>query len=155
MDHDEQHLQTLSILHYVYAGLTAVISLAGLFYVAIGAVTLDAPQGNTAPPSPPPELGWFFICVGGCITLFGWSHAVLDALAGRFLARQKYWIFCLVVACIDCMNLPLGTLLGIFTIIVLVRPTVKERFEALSARPVEWPPDLPSHRPDDPSFRPG
>ena len=33
-----------------------------------------------------------------------------------------------VVACILCLNVPIGTALGVFTILVLVRPTVKDLF---------------------------
>jgi hypothetical protein len=33
-----------------------------------------------------------------------------------------------VIAAISCLLVPLGTVLGIFTILVLVRPSVKERF---------------------------
>ncbi len=49
-------------------------------------------------------------------------------LAGRKLARRRSWTFCLVVASIECLFMPYGTVLGVFTIIVLLRPTVKELF---------------------------
>jgi len=38
-------------------------------------------------------------------------------------------MFCLIVAGIICIFMPLGTILGVFTIIVLVRPSVKAMFE--------------------------
>ena len=50
------------------------------------------------------------------------------ALAGRSLARHRRYTFCLVVAAILCLFVPFGTLLGVFTIIVLVRSTVRARF---------------------------
>ena len=37
-------------------------------------------------------------------------------------------IFHYAVAAIACMFMPFGTVLGVFTIIVLMRPSVKERF---------------------------
>jgi hypothetical protein len=33
------------------------------------------------------------------------------------------------MACIICLSIPFGTVLGVFTIIVLNRPTVKARFD--------------------------
>ena len=44
-------------------------------------------------------------------------------------------MFCFVIACLACMQMPLGTILGVFTIIVLARPSVKEMFDRSSAQP--------------------
>ena len=65
---------------------------------------------------------------GGFIVL-GLSVATCVAFAGRFLARRKHYLFCLVVAGVTAvMCIPFGTILGVFTIIVLMRPSVKEAF---------------------------
>jgi len=37
-------------------------------------------------------------------------------------------MFCLVMAGVECIFTPFGTVLGVLTIIVLVRPSVKELF---------------------------
>ena len=132
MNQDEQHLRILSILHYVYAGLLAVGSMCGLLYVFIGTTFIASPPvSRGGPPPPPPEMGWLFIGIGGSVTLIGWIIAALVAVSGRFLGRRQHWIYCLVIACIVCMNMPIGTVLGVFTIVVLVRPTVKEMFGAI------------------------
>ena len=55
-------------------------------------------------------------------------------LAGRFLAARRRHLFCIVIAGIACMFMPMGTVLGIFTIIVLMRPSVKELFTESAAR---------------------
>jgi len=39
-----------------------------------------------------------------------------------------------VMAAIECIFMPFGTVLGVFTIVVLARPSVKEMFE-LNAAP--------------------
>ncbi len=54
--------------------------------------------------------------------------AALSFLTGRFLARRQHPTFCIVVSALDCMCMPLGTALGVFTILVLQRPSVKEMF---------------------------
>jgi hypothetical protein len=47
--------------------------------------------------------------------------------------HTRYW-FALTMACIECLFIPFGTILGVFTIIVLSRESVKELFAAPVAR---------------------
>jgi hypothetical protein len=49
-------------------------------------------------------------------------------IAGRLLQRQRGYNFCVFVAAVSCIQMPLGTVLGVFTLIVLLRPSVKELF---------------------------
>jgi len=76
----------------------------------------------------PALFGWIFIVVGAGLILVGWSFAVFTIIAGRYLARQIHYLFCMVMAAIECMFMPFGTVLGIFTIIVLTKPSVKKMF---------------------------
>ena len=65
----------------------------------------------------------------GCgLLLIFWTLAALIIVAGRFLARSKHYRFCKVMAGVSCVWLPLGTALGVFTLIVLRRPSVKKLF---------------------------
>jgi hypothetical protein len=47
---------------------------------------------------------------------------------GRFLGRHRHHGFCLVVACVECLFMPFGTVLGVFTIITLMKDSVKRLF---------------------------
>ena len=49
-------------------------------------------------------------------------------VVGRCLTRCKWWTFCLIMSFLNCLSPPLETVLGVFTIIVLLRDTVKDRF---------------------------
>ena len=51
-------------------------------------------------------------------------------LTGRFLRRHKHYMFCLVIACLECSFMPFGTVLGAFTIFVLMRESIKQSFGA-------------------------
>lgn len=62
--------------------------------------------------------------------IFVWTAAALLLFAGRFLSQRRHWLFCLIVAGLSCLNMPLGTVLGVFTIIVLNRESVKSLFAA-------------------------
>ena len=63
----------------------------------------------------------------------GWTLAACIVTAGRFLAHRRHYLFCLVMAGIECVLMPFGTVLGVFTILVLVRESVKEVFSATRA----------------------
>lgn len=128
---DEQHLQILSIFHYVVAGLTALISCFPIFHFFAGIVFIIA--GLTGMREEPGALiglliGLLFTVIAGGIILAGWALAFCIALAGIFLHQHKRYMFCLALAGVQCAITPFGTVLGIFTIIVLVRPSVKALF---------------------------
>jgi hypothetical protein len=131
MNQDSEHLRLLSIFHYVIAGLAALFSFFPLFYVGIGSLFIFLAHQPAKPgDSPPPEaVGWFLIAFGTLWALFSFAFALFIFLAGRALAkRRRYW-FAFVIACIECIFLPFGTILGVFTIIVLSRESAKQLFE--------------------------
>lgn len=129
MNQDEEHLKVISIFHYVVAGFTAFFALFPLIYIILGLCMALAPGQFGGPgQAPPPGIGLAFIVMGGVMMAFGWAFAALIFATGRFLARRKHHTFCLVVACIECLFVPFGTILGIFSIIILMREQVKQLF---------------------------
>ena len=132
MNHDREHLKLLSIFHYVVAGFAGLFALFPIFHLIIGFVLIFASDkfgGNGSPP-PPEFVGWILVIFAIVFISLGWAMAILILMTGRFLARRKHYQFCLVMACIECLFMPFGTILGVFTILVLVRPSVKPLFEA-------------------------
>ena len=122
-----KYLDLLAVFHYVVAGLAFLISLFALIYVVLGGVMLINPAAFDGEGEPPPAfLGCLFAGMGGAFLLLGWAYAALTAYAGRCLARRRRYILCLVSAAISCAFSPFGTVLGIFTIIVLMQPGVRE-----------------------------
>jgi cytochrome bd-type quinol oxidase subunit 2 len=136
MNQDKEHLRLLAIFHYVVAGLAALFSFFPLLYTTVGAIFIFAARHGTPKPGeePPPEfIGWIFAIVGSLLFLLGIAIAICILIAGRSLAkRTRYW-FALVVACIECLFIPFGTLIGVFTIIVLSRESVKALFSTAQA----------------------
>jgi len=124
---DEEHLRILSILYYVLGGLGILGGLFPLIYVAIGVAVVAGGMGG-GPGAPPAAMGFFFIVIGGAISLLILALAGCTFYTGYCLAQHKNYMFCFVIACLTCMHMPLGTILGVFTIVVLVRPGVKEMF---------------------------
>ena len=128
---DGEHLRLLSIFHYVVGGLMALFACFPLIHIAMGAMLLLNPHAFTegqAPPFPAQMMGFMFVIVGSVIVLAGWLVAALIFTAGRFLNRHKHHTFCVVIAGLSCVFFPFGTALGVFSLIVLLRPSVKELF---------------------------
>jgi hypothetical protein len=132
MNDDEKHLQLLTIFHYVVGGVTALFACFPCIHLGLGIAMVSGEfPDNRGQPGPPPEIfGWLFIVIGSVGIIAGWAMAISILLAGRCLARRTRYMFCLVVAGIECLFMPFGTVLGVFTIIVLCRPSVKLLFQA-------------------------
>ena len=136
MNSDAEHLRLLSIFHYVVAGLAGLFSFFPLLYAGMGGLFLWAaqhPSFNQNNQPPPPVLGWIFIGLGMFGFLIGLTMAIFILLASRALAHRKRYTLALVVACIECLFMPFGTVLGVFTLIVLSRESVKALFAAQNA----------------------
>lgn len=127
---DEEHLRILSIIYYIFGGLGVVGGLLPLLYVVLGVVFLAGGISTPNGDGPPPEIGWLFIAIGGGLSSLIISSAVCTLFAGYNLSRNKRYLFCFVIACICCASIPLGTILGVFTIVVLARPSVKQLFDS-------------------------
>lgn len=137
MNQDAEHLRLLSIFHYIVGGLTVLIACIPLIHVTIGLLFVLKPHafaGSSGPP-PPAWFGWFFIVLGGTFFFLGQALAGCMIAGGRCLAKRRKYLFVLVIACLECMFVPFGTVLGVFTILVLMRPSVKLVFGAAGVPP--------------------
>jgi hypothetical protein len=126
---DIEHLRLLSIFHYVAGGLLAFLGCFAIIYVVLGAVIASGrlPNGSTTPPT---ALGFMFIAIGVFGLLFAWGLATCLFLSGRFMSARRHQTFSIVVAAISCLQIPFGTVLGVFTLIVLSRQSVRALYTA-------------------------
>ena len=126
---DREQLNLLVVFHYVLGGLSALAACVPIIHLVIGLAMVSGaipiPDEN---PNFPMAFGWFFVIIALFAIVFGMALAICILLAGRKLQKRTGHTFCFVVACIMCMMFPFGTALGVFTIIVLNRPTVKALF---------------------------
>ena len=132
-DQDVEHIKILSVCYYVDAGLTALSACVPVFHLFIGAAMLSGGFGSASVPAHEREMmqlmGGLFVGIASLVILLGWLMAVLNFVVARKIVRRESRILCLVVAGINCLNMPLGTVLGVFTFIVLGRPQVVQSFE--------------------------
>jgi hypothetical protein len=129
---DANHLQILSILHYVLGALVGLVGCISILYIVLGAVFVaDAPaMASPGSPPPPPAFGAIFIVFGSMILLFAWGLAACLIAAGVCLTRRRRHTFCVIIAALSCLWMPFGTILGVFTLVVLNRASVKALFGA-------------------------
>jgi len=124
---DEDQLKLLSTLHYCYAVLVALMGLGiGAFGLVPALLFSAAPKHANDPP--PLLVGGIFFAIFGFIAAILVAKAVLTGLAGRGLQNRRNHTLVLVAACLSLMNFPLGTALGIFTIMLINKPAVKALF---------------------------
>jgi hypothetical protein len=124
---DAEHLNLLALFHYILGALVAVFACIPFIHLGVGIAMLCGAfdDGN----GPPRSFGLFFVVIATVVILAGWALAILMLIAGRCLKRRVRRTFCFVVAGMECLFQPLGVILGVFTIIVLMRDSVKELFE--------------------------
>jgi hypothetical protein len=68
-----------------------------------------------------------FYVVGGVFLI---ALCICNIISGLQIRKRKGRIFSFVVAGVNCMQFPFGTALGVFTFIVLSRPSVKTSYAA-------------------------
>ncbi|KAF1055275.1 MAG: hypothetical protein GAK43_00068 [Stenotrophomonas maltophilia] len=137
---DADQLRLLSIFHYVLGGFTALFSLFPIVHllmglaIVTGALPMDeAGQSSGNEPFDPRLLGWLFVVIAALMIAAGLTLAALMVVAGRCLVARRRHLLCLVVAGLTCMLVPLGTVLGVFTLVLLNKPQVKAAFDGNGA----------------------
>lgn len=131
---DADHLRMLSIAHYVVGGLIALFSLIFIIHIVLGisALTGNLPLTSGGQPSSPADqrvFGWTFTLIGCVIVFGGVTLGAFVAYAGRCLARRRRYLLCLIMAGLACLFTPIGTALGVLSLITLLRPQVKAAFD--------------------------
>jgi ABC-type phosphate transport system permease subunit len=130
MNKDLDHLKLLGILHTVWGILSIVLGLIfGLIYIGIGASTMASPNSFSEDSGiSASAFGGIFIGVGIVALIVALIYGILLMMAGGKLRKQQGYGFCFFVAILDLLGFP-SIILGIFTLIVLNRPTVKALFK--------------------------
>jgi hypothetical protein len=132
---DQEHLRLLPVFYWVLGGFDIFVGLYGLIYVAMGVLFASVPfqSGSSRADAPPEFFAWFFVAMGVAFMLGFGVFATLKILAGLWIKRRTHRTACLVIAGITCLSMPFGTLVGVFTFIVLLRASVTALFGAPAA----------------------
>jgi hypothetical protein len=149
-------LRLLSLGYYISGAIGAafVSFLLIHFFLFLGFSFIPQSQWNASPRSPsvaqrvspmafptaspsadsnqgPPAI-MFRVVAGviGIIIIAGWTLGALTAYAGHCIKRRKHKVFIYVMAAVNCIWIPYGTVLGIATIILFQWPEVQAQFKA-------------------------
>lgn len=128
----EEHIRLMAIGYYVMAGLLGLFSLIPGIHITIGTLALLGKfEPETSGGDFPSELfGGIFVGVGSLFMLLGFTMTALVAIAGRKLKQFRCRTYCLVIGAVLCAIFPMGTVLGVFTLIILTKPEAKTLFSS-------------------------
>jgi hypothetical protein len=129
---DADHLKLLSIFHFIGAGLALLGILFLLVHFAMFQAFFANPKMWENQKQGPPPAEFFAIFKWFYLVMAVWfvGSGILNVISGLCIRARKHRTFSMIVAGINCLHFPLGTVLGVFTIIVLIRDSVRELYEA-------------------------
>jgi hypothetical protein len=132
----DRQLRLLAWLHFVAAFLAfAAIGLLLWHYVRIHDAFLDLTKwkkkAGTDPSLQPffAEFLLFHLFSGAVAAVFG----IVNLASGLLIMRRRRRALSVFVACLDCIIVPVGTILGAYSIVVLLRDSVREAYGARGA----------------------
>lgn len=128
-DEDLRQLDLLSTFHYAYAAVLGLGAAYMLVLVFAGLTAFARP--GLSDPGDAQLAGALSVAalVAGAVG-FAMIAALTAAtiVAGERLRRGTHRTYCMVVAAVNSLSVPIGTVLGIVTLVILMRPSVADRF---------------------------
>jgi hypothetical protein len=143
---DADQLRILSTLKLVYGILILVGSFFVLLYFGFFGFMMSSMETTSRASNrgvaPPPDLA--FHAFGSIFLMFAlfamvimWVLGWLAIYSGKCIRERRNWTLVMVSACLNCIHMPLGTALGVYTIIVINKPSVKATFDVPQYRAMD------------------
>lgn len=129
---DANHLNLLGIFWTIHGSIVAFLSLLTWIYIAMGVLMLANPASfaSEGGEAPPPFFAGLLVGMGALGFVVLVTFAVLSFMTARRIRLRFGLTFVQVAAGLNCLVQPTGLVLGIFTFIVMSRPSVRRLFEA-------------------------
>ena len=116
---DRDQLQLLGIFHVIYGAIAGIAGLATFAYMcALGFAAAVEDDGSAL-------AGGIVVVVGFFIGAFFVVKGLVLAASGYGLLHHKWRALTHIAAGLACLSVPMGTVLAVFTFIVLERPSVR------------------------------
>ncbi|MDH3492807.1 MAG: hypothetical protein OEM82_04600 [Acidobacteriota bacterium] len=142
---DLDNLRKLSYFYYFSEAVNALILIAAVGYIAVtgflyylGGASLAVSLISGGPVEMANSLldkalgaGPLFagtVAVGSIFAIFAIAGVLFGHYTGKFQREQKHHTFCFVMAILTATSVPIGTAIGVPTIILLLREPVKKAF---------------------------
>jgi len=128
----EKHIQLVGILNIVYRSITLLLGLALFLFAAAFWDIFDylVRIGAAQPHEIPLELMSLIPIILSCVAFLVTLVSILGIVAGAAVLKRREWgrILLLVVSFFNLMRIPFGTVLGIYTLWVLLNSEVIKVF---------------------------
>lgn len=127
---DGEHLKLLSLFHYIKGALTILTSSFFILHFVMFAIfsrLAENPEfaGEEFGSEFPAALFTIFAILFGAFIVLGIAFGILQIMSGIFMKKRKNRMFSFIIAIFELIFIPYGTILGVLTIIVLQRESVK------------------------------
>ena len=129
---DEEHLRLLSIGFYIAGGLHVAFASMFIFHFIFFAAFAANPdmfppgaQGNAVAPD---AFFHVFLWVFGTFILMGWLFGALTIYAGRCVKSRSRRTLSMVMAALNTLAIPVGTIIGVCRLLVLSRASIKRLY---------------------------
>ena len=123
------NLKTFSILFLVKGILNLLVALFFLAYAFMGTFFMNLTEIKDEMDDMPFNPGIIVLAIGLIGFVISLVFAILTMITSKYIKEQKNYTFIFVMAILNCLTGVLGILLGVFTIIELNKPEVKELFQ--------------------------
>jgi len=128
---NNEHIRLLSVFYFVFGGLSLFVAFVLTIYlVVLGAIFTNSTvresieSSGTNMETPLNIVAAIFIFAIVLVVTIG----ILQIVAGFKLRKKTHRIFTIVMGVLALPSFPLGTALGVFTIVVLTRPAVIDMY---------------------------
>jgi len=128
---DDDHLRLLSIFHFISAGLAllGIMFIIAHYYFLSSFIANPKIWADEKAGAAPVEFFNLFVWFYAVFGLWIAAGGIANLISGIGMLKRKWRTFSLVVAGLNSLHIPLGTILGVFTFIVLFRESVREMYE--------------------------
>ena len=126
---DDSQLDMLVTFNYVVAGLLILFSLGFVPHlILISGVFPDFSFPDKGPNAFPQTFRLIFGTFVVCGILIFWTIAIASLFSAKYIRQRTHWRFSIGTAIAQCLWTPLGTALGVFSLVVLYRDSVKAKY---------------------------
>ena len=131
---DGEHLKLLSVFHYIKGAITILTSSFFILHFVMFAIfskLAENPEftGDEFGSEFPFAIFTVLTILFGVFILLGITFGILQIISGISIKKRKNRIFSFLIAILELIFIPYGTILGVLTIVVLQRDSVKNLYE--------------------------
>jgi hypothetical protein len=128
---DQEHLRLLALFHCISGAITMAFSLMyGLWALFMFVVIPPQARGNINDAFTQQFMPLMMFGMFGIFCAFGIAYGIVEIVCGRFISKRRARIFTIIASVPRLIFMPYGTILTVFTLLVVDRPSVRFLYRA-------------------------